>query len=139
MYKNSPIVRVCPGPMDKGHKITHARKVLQAFGDSWWGDKLRKLSSSLIIRMNGRRRPALNMCSYTQTSCISDRATAPEFPSKRILMKLGMWHFFLMRLSSEADRWDAQKAGWTSPKPSESLPSFVIAEENIEKLGKQKK
>jgi hypothetical protein len=122
-------VRVCPGPMDNGHKITHVRKVLQAFGDSWWGDKLRKPSSSLIIGMNGRRRPALNMCSYTQISCTSDWATAPElFSSKRILMKLGMWHSLLMRLSSEADRWGAQKAGWVSPKPLESLPSLVIAE-----------
>jgi hypothetical protein len=110
MCKNSFIVRVCSLPKAKGHKTTHERKVLQAFGDSWWGDKLRKLSSSLIIRMNGSRRPALNMVSYTQTSCVSDRATAPElFSSKRSLMKLGMKHSFLMRLSSAEDRWVPRK------------------------------
>jgi hypothetical protein len=75
MCINSFIVRVLSRPRARGHKTTHARKVLQAFGDSWWGDKLRKPSSSLIIETNGSRKPALNMCSYTQASCISDRAT----------------------------------------------------------------
>jgi hypothetical protein len=53
---------------------------------------------------------------------------------KTDLMKFGMKHSLLMRLSSAVDIWDTQKAGWVSPKPSESLPSLVIFENTGEKL-----